>query len=75
MVRLRALWHRHEHVGLGVKRDAIEQTLITHDCESPRLLIYGVWSEYGGVDKVTDLMLVDGLCGISRTERRLEIAS
>jgi hypothetical protein len=64
MVRLRALWHRHEHVRLCVTRDAIEQTLITHDCESPRLLIYGAWRKYRGVDKVTDRMLVDALCGI-----------
>jgi hypothetical protein len=47
---MRARGHRHEYVGLGVTRDAIEQALITHNRECPRLLIYRVWREYGGVD-------------------------
>jgi hypothetical protein len=75
VVRLGACGHGREHMGLGVTRDAIEHTLVAHDRECPRLLVYRVRRVHGRVDQTTDYSLIDRLGRIFAQGAAAEIAS
>src|SRR5271166_832372 len=64
MIGMPARGHVLKHVGLRLARDPIERRLISHNGESPGLLVDCARSMHCGVDQTPDRLLIHRLFGV-----------